>query len=123
MCRVRGRGPRRVARPPALTPGGVAWYQPAMSILDESTIRSALADLDGWELRDNAIVRELRFDGFLDAIAFIDRLAPLAEAANHHPELFNVYSRVTVTLSTHDAGGVTQKDLDLARQIDGVVAG
>lgn len=94
-----------------------------MSILDEATIRAALDDLDGWYLEENAIVRELRFDSFPAAIAFIDRIVPLAEAANHHPELFNVYATVRVTLSTHDAGGVTAKDLALAREIDGVVTG
>lgn len=92
-----------------------------MSLLDEPTIRAALADLDGWELDGDAIVRELRFDGFLDAIAFINRVAPLADAADHHPELTNVYSQVRIALSTHDAGGVTDKDLALAGQIDGVV--
>jgi len=92
-----------------------------MSLLDEPAIRAALADLDGWELDGDAIVRELRFDGFLDAIAFINRVAPLADAADHHPELTNVYSRVRIVLSTHDAGGVTDKDLALAGQIDAVV--
>ena len=101
----------------------VTWYQAGMSILDETTIRAALTELEGWHLDGNAIVRELRFDSFPAAIAFIDRIVPLAEAANHHPELFNVYATVRVTLSTHDAGGVTEKDLTLARQIDGVVAG
>lgn len=94
-----------------------------MSLLDTATIRTALADLDGWELDGDAIVRELRFDGFRAAIAFINRVADLADAADHHPELTNVYSRVAIRLSTHDAGGVTAKDLDLARAIDGVVAG
>jgi 4a-hydroxytetrahydrobiopterin dehydratase len=93
-----------------------------MSTLDESTIREELASLDGWELEGDTIRRELRFDGFREAIDFIVRVADEADAADHHPELTNVYSRVTVALTTHDAGGVTQKDLDLARRIDAVAA-
>jgi 4a-hydroxytetrahydrobiopterin dehydratase len=92
-----------------------------MSTLDTDRIRTALDELDGWQLDGDRLVRELRFDSFRDAIAFINRVADLADAANHHPELTNVYSRVTVVLTTHDAGGVTQKDLDLARAIDAVV--
>jgi 4a-hydroxytetrahydrobiopterin dehydratase len=92
-----------------------------MSLLDHDTVHDALAELDGWELDGNAIRRELRFDGFRDAIAFINRVADLADAADHHPELTNVYANVTIVLTTHDAGGVTEKDLDLARAIDAVV--
>lgn len=92
-----------------------------MDTLDPDSIRAALADLDGWTFEDDRIVRELRFDGFRDAIAFINRVADLADEANHHPELTNVYSRVRVELTSHDAGGVTNRDLALARAIDGVV--
>ena len=92
-----------------------------MSLLDHDTVRTALAELDGWELGTDAIRRELQFDGFREAIAFINRVADLADAADHHPELTNVYATVTVVLTSHDAGGVTAKDLDLARAIDDVV--
>ncbi len=89
-----------------------------MSILDESTINDALTDLPGWQLDGERIAREYRFDGFREAIAFINRIADAADAADHHPELTNVYSTVTVALTTHDAGGVTDKDLELAREIE-----
>lgn len=92
-----------------------------MDTLDTTTIRTALADLDGWQLDDDAIRRELTFDGFRDAIDFIVRIADLADEANHHPELTNVYNRVEVVLTSHDVGGVTQRDLDLAAAIDGAV--
>lgn len=92
-----------------------------MSVLDHDAIRTALAELDGWELDGDAIRREFRFEDFRAAIAFINRIADLADAANHHPELTNVYATVTVVLTTHDAGGITTKDVDLARAIDGVV--
>ncbi len=93
-----------------------------MDTLDANTIRTALDDLDGWERDGDVIRREFRFDGFRDAIDFIVRLADLADEADHHPELTNVYNRVTVELTTHDAGGITQKDLDLAAAIQGVVS-
>lgn len=92
-----------------------------MTTLDPDTIQAALADLDGWEHRGDRIVRELKFGGFREAIAFINRVADLADEANHHPELTNVYSTVHVELTSHDAGGVTDRDLSLARAIDGVV--
>ncbi|MFU8841957.1 MAG: 4a-hydroxytetrahydrobiopterin dehydratase [Nitriliruptoraceae bacterium] len=92
-----------------------------MSLLEHDTVRFALTELDGWELEGDTIRRELRFGTFREAIAFINRVADLADAANHHPELTNVYATVTIVLTTHDAGGVTAKDLDLAREIDRVV--
>jgi 4a-hydroxytetrahydrobiopterin dehydratase len=91
-----------------------------MSLLDDDAIRSALDDLDGWEHDGASIRREYQLDGFRDAIAFINRIADLADDADHHPELTNVYSRVTVVLTTHDQGGVTDKDVALAHAIDGV---
>ncbi len=92
-----------------------------MSTLDTDTIRTALTDLDGWELDGDRIVRDLTFGGFSEAIAFINRVADLAEEADHHPELTNVYADVRVALTSHDAGGVTDRDLSLARAIDAVV--
>ena len=92
-----------------------------MATRDDDTVRAALAGLGGWERSGDTIRRELVFDGFLDAIAFITRIAPLAEEADHHPELTNVYNSVTIVLTTHDEGGVTLKDIDLARAIDAVV--
>jgi 4a-hydroxytetrahydrobiopterin dehydratase len=92
-----------------------------MDTLDEATIALALQDLDGWQRDGDAIVRQLRFDSFREAIDFIVRVADAADAADHHPELTNVYWNVGVRLTTHDAGGVTQRDLDLASAIDAVV--
>jgi 4a-hydroxytetrahydrobiopterin dehydratase len=65
--------------------------------------------------------RDLRFPSFMDAIRFIDRVAVVAEDADHHPELSNVYWNVGIRLTTHDAGGITERDVELARAIDGVV--
>ena len=92
-----------------------------MDSLTREELQDALGRLDGWERDGYAIRRDFDFDSFPEAIAFINRIANLAEAANHHPELTNVYSKVGVALTSHDAGGVTQKDLDLAEAINGVV--
>ena len=89
--------------------------------LDDAAISQRLGALDGWARNGTQIERKLEFDDFMSAIAFINRIAELAEAADHHPELFNVYNRVELVLTTHDAGGLTAKDFDLAEQIDGVV--
>jgi len=92
-----------------------------MDILDDDTIATALRSLPDWRREGDAIHRDLRFASFMDAIRFIDRVAVLAEEADHHPELTNVYWNVGVRLTTHDAGGITQRDLDLASAIDAVV--
>lgn len=89
--------------------------------LDDSEIESRLKRLDSWNREGDAIKRHLEFDGFMDAIAFINRIAELANTADHHPEIFNVYNNVDLTLTTHDAGGLTKKDFDLALQIDEAV--
>lgn len=92
-----------------------------MGLLDDAAIERALHDLAGWRREGDALCRDLRFPSFMDAIRFIDRVAVLAEEADHHPELTNVYWNVGVRLTTHDAGGITARDVALARAIDGVV--
>lgn len=81
---------------------------------------AALANLPDWSLRDDglAIVRTLKFADFNAAFGFMTRVAIQAEKADHHPEWFNVYNRVEITLTTHDAGGLSQRDVALARFID-----
>ena len=82
----------------------------------------ALATLDGWGEVDgrDAIAKTFRFDTFNAAFGFMTRAALKADQMDHHPEWFNVYNRVDVTLATHDAGGVTEKDVDLARFMDAI---
>ncbi len=84
--------------------------------LDAAALEKALGGLQGWAAaRDGAaIARTFRFETFSEAFAFMTRSALLAEKMDHHPEWFNVYNRVEVTLSTHDAGGVTGRDIALA---------
>jgi len=92
-----------------------------MGLLDAAEIDHALQDLDDWRREGDALCRDLRFPSFMDAIRFIDRVAVVAEYADHHPELSNVYWNVGIRLTTHDAGGITELDVELARAIDGVV--
>jgi 4a-hydroxytetrahydrobiopterin dehydratase len=86
-------------------------------LLSGSEIRASLAALPGWEVRDGKLLREFRFGTFVEAFGFMSRVALLAERMNHHPDWSNVYGRVTVALSTHDLGGLSTWDVELARQI------
>jgi 4a-hydroxytetrahydrobiopterin dehydratase len=87
--------------------------------LSEAEVAQALADLPGWSLVEgrSAITRSLSFPDFNDAFGFMTRVALLAEKLDHHPEWSNVYRHVTVTLHTHDSGGVSALDLRMARFI------
>lgn len=92
-----------------------------MASLLNSDERLAIAtDLSQWSMLTNrdAITRSYQFKDFKEAFAFMTQCALMAEQMNHHPEWFNVWNRVEVTLSTHDAGGLTKRDLDLARSMD-----
>ncbi|HEX9955483.1 MAG TPA: 4a-hydroxytetrahydrobiopterin dehydratase [Allosphingosinicella sp.] len=95
-----------------------------MSKLTEEERSSALAELAGWALHPerDAIVRSLRFGDFAAAFAFMTAVALAAEKADHHPEWSNVWNRVDILLTTHSAGGLTQKDVALARRIDNIAA-
>lgn len=88
--------------------------------LDEAQRAAALADLDGWQLLDDreAIRKQFRFTDFNAAFGWMARVALMAEKLDHHPEWCNVYNRVEVVLSTHDAGGLTGLDVELARFMD-----
>lgn len=87
--------------------------------LNAEQVRSALQELEGWAYDGERLTKAFRFGGFAEAIAFVVRLAFEAEKQNHHPDLRNVYNRVEIALSTHEAGDrVTERDLRLARAID-----
>ena len=91
----------------------------AEKLADEER-RKALSDLDGWIMVDDrdAITKTFSFKDFNEAFGFMSRVALIAEKMNHHPEWFNVYRTVEVTLSTHDAGGLTELDMQLASAMD-----
>jgi 4a-hydroxytetrahydrobiopterin dehydratase len=86
--------------------------------ISDSEIESALHDLPGWRVQEGKLHREYRFADFVQAFQFMAAAAMRAEAMNHHPDWSNVYNRVTVDLLTHDAGGITARDLKLAAQFE-----
>ena len=92
-----------------------------MGKLTADEIREGLQQLPGWEQSGDEIVRTVRFPEFMDGIRFIARVAELAEAADHHPDIDIRYRNVRLALSTHEEGGLTEKDLELAKQINHVV--
>jgi len=95
----------------------------AVPQLTDAERDEALAALPQWRLRDDklAIVREFKFADFGAAFAFMTRVALIAEKADHHPEWSNVYNRLEITLTTHDAGGLSQRDIAMAGAIDALL--
>jgi 4a-hydroxytetrahydrobiopterin dehydratase len=91
-----------------------------MTKLTDAAITSGLAATPLWVVAQGKLHREYKFADFAHAFGFMATAAPLIEKMNHHPEWSNVYNRVTVDLSTHDAGGITQKDLDLAAVLEAI---
>lgn len=90
---------------------------------DDEQIKSALHDLEGWALLEgrSAITKTYSFKNFIEAFGWMSRVALIAEKMDHHPEWANVYKTVDVTLSTHDAGGLTELDFKLAKAMDAEV--
>ncbi|MFQ5944649.1 MAG: 4a-hydroxytetrahydrobiopterin dehydratase [Anaerolineae bacterium] len=89
-----------------------------MDVLSDSEIEAGLAQLEGWRRRGPSIRKQYQFPSFMDGIAFVNRIAELAEAADHHPDIMVTWRRVTISLSTHSEGALTHKDLQLAGQIE-----
>ncbi len=90
-------------------------------LLDASELKSALKKLTDWEMEGNAISRTIEFEEFMEGIDFINDLAELAEEVNHHPDIQINYTKVTLTLTTHELNGLTAADIDLAQRIDSLV--
>ncbi|HKI99115.1 MAG TPA: 4a-hydroxytetrahydrobiopterin dehydratase [bacterium] len=86
-------------------------------LLSEDERRAALAELPGWELREGRLCRSFRFTGFVEAFGFMTQVARVAERLNHHPDWSNAYNRVEIALTTHDLGGLSTLDVELARRI------
>ena len=91
-----------------------------MATLSDTEVKAALGELPGWELAGADIVKEYKFADFVAAIAFVNRLADAAEAAQHHPDIDIRWNTVRLALSTHSEGGLTAKDFGLASQIEGL---
>lgn len=86
--------------------------------LNSASIQGWLKNRPGWKRKSNALTKEFQFSSFRDSIVFVNRIATLADGADHHPDIDVRYDKVTLTLSTHSAGGITEKDLKLAEQVD-----
>jgi 4a-hydroxytetrahydrobiopterin dehydratase len=91
-----------------------------MKKLEDTQISEMVATMPGWSVKDGKLHREYKFADFPHAFGMMATAAPAIEKMDHHPEWSNVYNRVTVDLSTHDAGGITQKDFDLAMLLEGI---
>ena len=86
--------------------------------LSNQEIKSKVNNLRGWALKEGEIKKTFEFGNFLESIEFVNKIAPIAEKQKHHPDIEINYNKVTVSLSTHDEGGVTDKDITLAKTID-----
>jgi 4a-hydroxytetrahydrobiopterin dehydratase len=89
-----------------------------MELLDDSAIQTALKELPGWRRDGDQLVKTFEFDGFESAMNFVTRVADAAQAADHHPDIDIRWNKVTLALSTHSAGGLTERDTGLAHRIE-----
>ena len=92
-----------------------------MKVLSDEQITKSLLSLNGWKHTKKGILKTFLMKDFVEAFAFMTSIAFHAEKMNHHPEWSNVYNKVAITLNTHDAGGVTQKDITLATKIESLI--
>jgi 4a-hydroxytetrahydrobiopterin dehydratase len=93
------------------------------SPLSEAALDDAVATLEGWSVQDGKLHKELVFADFVEAFGFMAAAALCAERRNHHPDWSNVYNRVRIDLNTHDVGGITMFDVELARDFDRITGG
>ena len=87
-------------------------------VLTDDELAGALRDLPQWSVHDGKLHRELKFGDFVEAFGFMTKVAIVAEKLDHHPEWFNVYNKVVLDLSTHEVDGISQLDVELAKQVD-----
>jgi 4a-hydroxytetrahydrobiopterin dehydratase len=92
-----------------------------MSCLSNSDIQYAISDLNGWEFKNNAIHKIFTFESYLNSIAFINRLAEIAEEKNHHPDMVVGWCKIDVAFTSHDQGGVTTACIDMAKKAESVL--
>jgi len=89
--------------------------------MSRQEIKVGLEELPRWDLKEEKLHRELKFKNFVQAFGFMAQAAIIAEKLNHHPEWSNVYSRVTLDLTTHEAGGISQRDFELAQELNSIL--
>ena len=90
-------------------------------LLDDDDLSSALKKCPEWDYEKNAITRTVEFEEFMEAVDFVNDLAEISEEAQHHPDIAIKHTKVTLRLTTHDAGGVTDLDIELAQRVDNLV--
>jgi 4a-hydroxytetrahydrobiopterin dehydratase len=88
------------------------------TVLADAEVQQALQQLPGWKKNGNTIERHFQFGNFVQAMEFVNHIAEAAEAVNHHPDILISYNKVTLTLVSHDSGGVTQRDIKMAGRIN-----
>jgi 4a-hydroxytetrahydrobiopterin dehydratase len=86
--------------------------------LNENEISQRLKNLRGWSVKENKLRKTFTFQNFKNAIEFINKIQPIADSMNHHPDICIFYNKVIIELTTHDEGGITEKDFELARRIE-----
>ncbi len=86
------------------------------AVISSEALEAALRDLTGWTVENGKLHRQFQFHSFVEAFGFMSSLALVSEGMGHHPEWFNVYNRVVIDLTTHDAGGISQNDIDWAKK-------
>ncbi len=89
-----------------------------MVVLSSREVEDKIKDLEGWEVSGNEIRKVYKMKNFIDSIGFVNKVAILAEKADHHPDILIKYSKVSISLSTHSEGGITEKDFNLAAQVE-----
>ncbi|MGD9688616.1 MAG: 4a-hydroxytetrahydrobiopterin dehydratase [Phycisphaerales bacterium] len=104
-----------------VTAGAAAVAVPATPKMTEDQVEKAMSGRPDWVETGGAIQRTFQFKNFVDAMAFVNSVATAAETVNHHPDILVRYNKVTITLSTHDAGGITARDFDLAAKLDAMI--
>jgi 4a-hydroxytetrahydrobiopterin dehydratase len=92
-----------------------------MPVLSDDEIRTRLEDVEGWSFEDGALKKTFEFGDFAASVDFVVRITPPAEEMNHHPDVAISWNKVTLTLSTHSEGGLTENDFELATRIDSLV--
>jgi len=93
------------------------------TVLSEAEVQQALTQLPGWKRSGKAIDRVFQFDSFIKAMEFVNQIAEAAEAVNHHPDMLISYNKVTLSLISHDSGGVTNRDIRMAARINELAPG
>ena len=91
-------------------------------LLQNEELKELIAKIPGWEINANSLEREFKFDNFIEAFAFMTKIALICEKHNHHPNWENVYSKVIIKLSSHDLGGITNLDQTIASEINEIFA-